>query len=82
MKYFNEIDWTKMKELKEVHEKYDFFLMIQEQGVKEYVPFYKVKEKGIKQSGLSESVKELKKRTDEAWKRMKRKPIQVMKKII
>ena len=29
----------------DVQEKYDFFLVIYEQGVKEYIPFYKVKEK-------------------------------------
>ena len=44
-RFFNGIDWTKMKELKDVQEKYDLFLMIYEQGVKEYIPFYKVKEK-------------------------------------
>ena len=37
-----------MKELKDVQDKYDLFLMLYEQGVKEYVPFYKVKEKGKK----------------------------------
>ena len=42
-RFFNEIDWTKVKELKEVQEKYDLFLMTYEQGVKEYIPFYKVK---------------------------------------
>ena len=44
----------------DVQEKYDLFLMIYEQGVKEYVPFYKVKEKGLKKNGLTENVKELK----------------------
>ena len=33
-KFFNETDWTKIKELKGVLEKYDLFLMIYEQGVK------------------------------------------------
>ena len=47
-RFFNEIDWTKMKELKEVQEKYDLFLMMYKQGVKEYIPFYMVKEKGKK----------------------------------
>ena len=47
-RFFNEIDWTKIKELKDVQEKYDLFLMIYEQGIKEYVTFYKVKEKGKK----------------------------------
>ena len=37
-----------MKELKDIKEKYDLFLMIYEQEVKEYIPFYKVKEKGEK----------------------------------
>ena len=41
---YNGTDWTKIKELKEVQDKYDLFLMIYE-GVKEYVPFYKGKEK-------------------------------------
>ena len=41
-RFFNETDWTKIKELKEVQEKY-------EQEVKEYVPFYKVKEKDKKE---------------------------------
>ena len=35
-KYFNYIDWTKIKNLKVMQEKYDFFLMIYEQGVNEY----------------------------------------------
>ena len=38
---------TKIKDLKNVQEKY-FFLIIYEQRVKEYIPFYKVKEKGKK----------------------------------
>ena len=42
-RFFNEIKWTKMKELKDVQEKYDLFLMTYEQGVKEYAPFYKIK---------------------------------------
>ena len=41
-----------MKELKDVQKKYDLFLMIYEQGVKEYFPFYKVKEK-VKKIGLT-----------------------------
>ena len=32
-----------MKELKDMQEKYDFFLNIYEQGVKKYITFYKVK---------------------------------------
>ena len=32
----------KIKELKYVQEKYGKFLMIYEQGIKAYVPFYKV----------------------------------------
>ena len=59
-RFFNEIDWTKIKELKDVQEKYDLFLMIYEQGVKEYVPYYKVKKKKVKRSGLMENVKKLK----------------------
>ena len=46
-----------MKELKEVQEKYAFFIMINEQ----YMVY-----------GLTESVKELK-REDEKWRRIKRK---------
>ena len=38
-----------MKELKGIQEKYDFFLMIYEQGIKEYATFYKVKEKDKKE---------------------------------
>ena len=45
-RFFNENDWMKIKELKDIHEKYVIFLMIYEQRVKEYIPFYKVKEKG------------------------------------
>ena len=33
-----------MNELKDVQWKFDFFLMLYEQGVKEYVPFYQMKE--------------------------------------
>ena len=44
-KFFNEIDWTKMKELKDVQETYDLFLMIYKQRVKKYIPFSKVKER-------------------------------------
>ena len=58
-RFFNEIDWSIMEKLKDVQEKYDLFLMIHKQGVKEYIPFYEVKEKD-KKSGLTESVKELK----------------------
>ena len=40
-KSFNETDRTKIKELKDMQDKYDFFLMIYEQhGVKKYVPFW------------------------------------------
>ena len=59
-RFFNETDWMKIKELKDVQEKYNLFLMMYEQGVGKYVPFYKVKGKGKKNSGLTESVKELK----------------------
>ena len=45
-RFSNEINWTKINELKDIQEKYDLFLMIYKQGVNEYVPFYKVKEKG------------------------------------
>ena len=38
-----------MKELKDVKDKYDFFLMIYERGVKELVPFYKVRVKRSKE---------------------------------
>ena len=44
-----QLNWLDEKELKDVQEKYDLFLMIYEQGVKEYVPFYKVKEKSKKE---------------------------------
>ena len=37
-----------MKELKDVQEKYDLFLMIYKQGVKEYAPFPKQKTTGEK----------------------------------
>ena len=37
-----------IEDKQDVQEKYDLFLMIYDQGVKEYVPFYKVKEKGKK----------------------------------
>ena len=57
--FFSETDWTKIKELKDVQEKCDILLMIYEQEGKECIPFYKVKEKK-KKSGLTESVKELK----------------------
>ena len=59
--FFSETDWMKIKELEDVQEKYDILLMIYGQGVNDYVPFYKVKEKGKKKkSGSTESVKELK----------------------
>ena len=44
-KIFDETDWTRMKELKDVQEKYDFFLMIYERAVKK---FYQAEEKGKK----------------------------------
>ena len=49
--------------------------MIYEQEVKEYIPFYKVKEKGKKEwfNGKGERAK---KRRGEALKSMKRKPVQ------
>ena len=52
--------------------------MISEQGVKEYVPFYKVKEKDKTEwfNGKCESAK---KRRDEAWRRTKRELIQERK---
>ena len=50
-----------MKELKDVQERYDFFPMIYEQGVKEYVPNYNVKEK-LKKKGLIERIKELRRK--------------------
>ena len=40
-----EIDGTGMKELRDVKEKYDLFLMLYEQGVKKYTPIYKVEVK-------------------------------------
>ena len=45
----------KMKELKDVQDNYDIFL-IHTQGVKESVTFYKRKEKRKKKDGLMESV--------------------------
>ena len=44
-RFFNETDWTKIKELKDLQEKHDLFLLIYEQGVKKYVPSYKRKKK-------------------------------------
>ena len=67
-----------MKELKDIQEKYDLFLMIYGQGVMEYIPFYKVKEKGKKEC-FNRKCEGFKKRRDEAWRRMKRKPIQESK---
>ena len=40
MKFFNETEWTKMKELKHVQDKYDLFLLMYK-GDKEYVKSYK-----------------------------------------
>ena len=77
-RFFNETDRIKIKELKDVQEKYNLFLMIYEQGVKENVPFYKVKEKG-KKKWFNGKCKRAKKRKDEAWRRMKRKLIQQRK---
>ena len=76
IKFFNETDWMKIKELNDVQEKYDLFLMIYEQGVKEYVPFYKVKGK---KKWFNEKCETAKKRRDEAWQRMRRKLIQKRK---
>ena len=79
MKFFNETDLEKkINELKDVQEKYDLFLMKYEQGVKEYVLFYKVKEKG-KKEWFNGKCERAKKRRDEAWRIMKRKPIQKRK---
>ena len=46
-----------MKELKDVQEKYNLFMMIYKQGVNEYAPFYKVEK-----SGLMENVRAKKRR--------------------
>ena len=54
--------------------------MIYERGVKKYILFYKVKEKG-KKSGLTENMIELK-RKGIAWVRMKKKAITEQKKNI
>ena len=43
-KFFNVTRRMKIMELKEVQDRYDFFLMIHE-GFNEYVPFYKAKGK-------------------------------------
>ena len=67
-----------MMKLKDMQEKYDFFLRIYKQGVKEYIPFYELKEKGIKEWS-SGKCKRVQKSRDEAWTRMKRKPIQERK---
>ena len=40
-RFFNEIDWTLIKELKDVQEKYDLDDI--RARSKDYVPFYKVK---------------------------------------
>ena len=56
-RFFNETEWAKTKKLKDVQEKYDLFLMIYEQGVKKYVPFYRIKE-----NGLMENEKQLKRK--------------------
>ena len=53
--------------------------MIYEQGVQEYVPFCKVKEKD-KKEWFNGKYERAKRRRDEAWRRMKRKPIQERKK--
>ena len=52
--------------------------MIHQQGVKEYFPFYKVKEKRKKKQCNGKCARVQKKR-DEAWKRMERKQIQKRK---
>ena len=75
-RFFNETDWTKINELKNVQEKCYLFLIIHEQGVKEYAPFCKVKVKGKKKECFNVKYERAKKRRDEAWRRMERKPIQ------
>ena len=53
--------------------------MIYEQGVKEYVLFYKVNEKGKRKLWFNRKCERAKKRRDEAWRRMKRKLVQKRK---
>ena len=67
-----------MKELKDVQEKYDFFLMIYKRGVKKYVPFDQVKEKG-KKEWFNRKYNRAKMEKDRAWMRMKRKQKQITK---
>ena len=76
--FLNVIDWMKMKESRDVQEKYELFLIIYEQRVREYVPFYQVKERGKKEQ-FNGKCERAKRRRDEAWRRMKRKPVQERK---
>ena len=61
-----------MKELKDVQEKYDLFLIIYEQGVKEYIPFYKVKEKGKKKKWFNGKYARAKKRRENRSRKEKK----------
>ena len=73
--FFGQVNWKEMERLKDVQQKYDFFLDKYEQGIMYHVPEYKVKDKGRKDWFNLKCISAKKKRY-EAFKRMRRKPTQ------
>ena len=73
MNFFGHINWEEMMKLRDVQQKYDFFLDKYEQGIMRYVPTYKVKTKR-RSDWFNMTCERAKQRRDKAWDKMRKKP--------
>ena len=69
-KFFGRVNWKVLMEGKNVQEKYEAFLNKYNEGVKKYVPIYKVRKS--KHNWYNARCAEAKKRKDKAWKLLKK----------
>ena len=69
--FFEKIDWTVMKQTRDIQEKYNIFLQIYNEAVMRYVPLYEIKEKG-KQEWFNLRCLEAKKKKERSWRNYKR----------
>lgn len=67
-KYYEKLDWEKLKRTNEVREKYDISMDAYETGVMKYVPLYKPKERG-KFDWFNARCADAQEKRDKAWKR-------------
>ena len=69
--FFSHINWKRIEDAPSVQEKYKRFLEIYEDGVKEFVPLYKVKEKK-RNDWFNDRCEKAKRARDKAWDKLKK----------